>query len=45
MKLDENLSWNAHINDLIEKIAFGIGALNVYDLLFLLQRWSLFTTL
>jgi hypothetical protein len=27
MKLDENLSWNAHINDLIKKIAFGIGAL------------------
>jgi hypothetical protein len=27
MKIDKNLSWNAHINDLIKKIAFGIGAL------------------
>mgnify|MGYP002803577743 CR=1 FL=1 len=27
MKLDDNLSWNAHINDLTKKIASGIGAL------------------
>jgi hypothetical protein len=27
MKLDENLSWNVYINDLIKKIASGIGTL------------------
>ena len=27
MKLDENLSWNAYINDLMKKDSSGIGAL------------------
>jgi hypothetical protein len=44
MKIDKNLSWNADINDLIKKIAFGIGALKrvrpFYNVETCLQRSS-----
>ena len=42
--MDENLSWNVHVDKISENIAFGIGILREVGLLFHLKCFYLYIT-